>query len=87
MLDQLAAERGLPLVCVQPLLVWRAREAEDRPEPDLSLALGDPHLGRPTWMLVVFCRIRCDPFVEKLRVRQRVGPEGKGHHHDGHVDT
>ena len=28
-LDQLAAERGLPLVCVQPLLVWRAREAED----------------------------------------------------------
>jgi len=28
-LDQLAAERGLSLVCVQPLLVWRAREAED----------------------------------------------------------
>jgi len=28
-LDQLAAERGLPLVCVQPLLVWRAREGED----------------------------------------------------------
>jgi transposase len=28
-LDQLAAERGLGLVCVQPLLVWRAREAED----------------------------------------------------------
>jgi transposase len=28
-LDQLAAERGLPLVCVQPLLVWRGREAED----------------------------------------------------------
>jgi Transposase len=28
-LDQLAAWRGLPLVCVQPLLVWRAREAED----------------------------------------------------------
>jgi transposase len=28
-LDQLAAERGLPLVCVQPLRVWRAREAED----------------------------------------------------------
>ena len=28
-LDQLAAERGLPLVCVQPLLVWRAREAVD----------------------------------------------------------
>ena len=28
-LNQLAAERGLPLVCVQPLLVWRAREAED----------------------------------------------------------
>jgi transposase len=28
-LDQLAAERGLHLVCVQPLLVWRAREAED----------------------------------------------------------
>jgi transposase len=28
-LDQLAAERGLALVCVQPLLVWRAREAED----------------------------------------------------------
>jgi transposase len=29
MLDQLAADRGLPLVCVQPLLVWRTREAED----------------------------------------------------------
>jgi transposase len=28
-LDQLAAQRGLNLVCVQPLLVWRAREAED----------------------------------------------------------
>jgi transposase len=28
-LDQLAGERGLNLVCVQPLLVWRAREAED----------------------------------------------------------
>lgn len=28
-LDQLAAERGLPLVCVQPLLVWRGREGED----------------------------------------------------------
>lgn len=27
--DQLAAERGLPPVCVQPLLVWRACEAED----------------------------------------------------------
>ena len=26
-LDQLAAERGLALVCVQPLLVYRAREA------------------------------------------------------------
>ncbi len=28
-LDQLAADRGLPLVCVQPLLVWRSREGED----------------------------------------------------------
>ena len=28
-LDQLAAERGLPMVCVQPLLVYRARESED----------------------------------------------------------
>jgi transposase len=28
-LDQLAAERGLALVCVQPLLVCRAREGED----------------------------------------------------------
>lgn len=27
--DQLAAERGVGLLCVQPLLVWRAREAED----------------------------------------------------------
>lgn len=27
--DQLAAESGMPLVCVQPLLVGRAREAED----------------------------------------------------------
>ena len=26
---QAVTERGLPLVCVQPLLVWRAREAED----------------------------------------------------------
>ena len=29
MLDQLAAGRGLALVCVQPLLVYRARESED----------------------------------------------------------
>ena len=28
-LDQLAAQRGMTLVCVQPLLVGRAREAED----------------------------------------------------------
>jgi transposase len=28
-LDQLAAHRGLALVCVQPLLVYRAREGED----------------------------------------------------------
>lgn len=28
-LDQLATERGIPLVCVQPLLVGRAREGED----------------------------------------------------------
>jgi len=28
-LDQLAAQRGLALVCVQPLLVYRARESED----------------------------------------------------------
>ena len=28
-LDQLAAQRGLALVCVQPLLVYRACEAED----------------------------------------------------------
>ena len=28
-LDQLAAGRGLALVCVQPLLVYRAREGED----------------------------------------------------------
>jgi transposase len=28
-LDQLASERGLALVCVQPLLVYRARESED----------------------------------------------------------
>jgi transposase len=27
-LDQLAAERGLARVCVQPLLVYRAREGE-----------------------------------------------------------
>jgi hypothetical protein len=35
--DQLAAERGLALVCVQPLLVWWAREAED-----LTLDKSDP---------------------------------------------
>jgi hypothetical protein len=28
-LDQLAGQRGLALVCLQPLLVYRAREAED----------------------------------------------------------
>src|SRR5215469_15577064 len=28
-LDQLSAQRGLALVCVQPLLVYRAREGED----------------------------------------------------------
>ena len=27
--EQLAAERGMPMVCVQPLLVGRARESED----------------------------------------------------------
>jgi transposase len=36
-LGQLAAERGLALVCVQPLLVYRAREGEDltwdKPDP------------------------------------------------------
>ena len=36
-LDQLAAQRGLALVCVQPLLVYRGRETEDltfdKPDP------------------------------------------------------
>ena len=40
-LDQLAAGRGLALVCVQPLLVYRAREGEDltRDKSDLLTEL------------------------------------------------
>lgn len=42
-LDQLAADRDLPLVCVQPLLVWRAREAGNLRPGRVSLRL--PPLG------------------------------------------
>jgi hypothetical protein len=56
-LDQLAVERGLALVCVQPLLVWRARETEDltcwsvcgRPRwPPAGRRFG-PRPGAPPW--------------------------------------
>jgi hypothetical protein len=35
-LDQLAAGRGLALVCVQPLLVYRTREGEDLTRESLT---------------------------------------------------
>ena len=45
-LDQLAAARGLALVCVQPLLVYRAREGED-----LTFDKSDPRTrsSSPGW--------------------------------------
>ena len=48
-LDQLAAGRGLALVCVQPLLVYRAREGEDltrdKSDPLTELPGGVPLVG------------------------------------------
>ena len=48
-LDQLAAGRGLALVCVQPLLVYRAREGEDltrdKSDPLTELPEGVPLVG------------------------------------------
>jgi transposase len=50
-LDQLASERGLPLVCVQPLLVWRAREGADltwdKSDPKDAVIIADRLLIRP----------------------------------------
>ena len=52
-LDQLAAEHGVELVCVQPLLVARAREAEDftrnkNDNTDATIIARCPHPGHVT---------------------------------------
>ena len=55
-----------------------ADEAPSRRVSTRSTAAGPRgRARRRTWMLVVFCRIRRGPFVEGLRVRQRVGREGR----------
>jgi transposase len=65
-LDQLAAERGLALVCVQPLLVWRAREAED-----LTFDKSDPKdavvIARLAAGLHCYQPERADPSWARLR--------------------
>lgn len=50
---QLAAERGIPMVCVQPLMVARAREAEDctRGKSDDRDAGADSPAGSPAALL------------------------------------
>ena len=50
---QLAAERGIPMVCVQPLVVARGREAEDytRGKSDDRDAVLIARLGRPAALL------------------------------------
>jgi transposase len=72
-LDQLAAERGLALVCVQPLLVYRAREGEDltRDKSDpkdaviiARLAAGlhcyEPERADAVWARLRHLGARCD---------------------------
>lgn len=65
-LDQLADERGLPLVCVQPLLVWRAREGED-----LTWDKSDPKdavlIARLAAQLRCYAPERIDPTWARLR--------------------
>src|SRR5262249_23115258 len=50
-LDQIAAGRGLALVCVQPLLVYRAREGEgltfDKSDPKDAVIIGRLGAGPP----------------------------------------
>ena len=65
-LDQLSAERGLELVCVQPLLVYRAREAED-----LTFDKSDPKdaviIARLTAGLHCYVPERADAVWARLR--------------------
>ena len=65
-LDQLAAERGVRLVCVQPLLVCRAREAEDftRNKNDDTDAM---IIARLTTELRCYLPERADPTWARLR--------------------
>ena len=65
-LDQIAAEHGVALVCVQPLLVCRAREAEDftRNKNDDSDAM---IIARLTTELRCYLPERADPTWARLR--------------------
>ena len=65
-LDQLAAERGVALVCVQPLLVHRAREAEDftRDKTDDKDAV---MIARLATELRCYLPERADPAWARLR--------------------
>ena len=60
-LDQLAAERGLALVCVQPLLVYRAREGEDltRDKSDPKDAVIIARLAAGCTVMSPSARTRC----------------------------
>lgn len=64
--DELAAEAGVELVCVQPLLVHRAREAEDftRDKSDDKDAL---LIARLATQLHVYLPERADPTWARLR--------------------
>lgn len=65
-LDQIAADAGVPLVCVQPLLVHRAREAEDftRNKNDDSDAM---IIARLVTELRCYLPERADPIWARLR--------------------
>ena len=64
--DQLAGERGMPLVCVQPLLVGRSREGEDytRDKSDdkdavlIARLVGQLHCYAPERADAVWARLR-----------------------------
>ena len=72
-LDQIAAEAGVRLVCVQPLLVHRARESEDfthnkSDETDAII------IARLVTELRCYLPERADPAWARLRHLVRVGP-------------
>lgn len=80
-LDEIAAEAGMPLVCVQPLLVGRAREGEDltRNKSDDSDAV---IIARLVTELRCYLPERADPAWARLRHlgarRQRLVTEATG---------